>query len=90
MEITMTTGARYFPQIGLLAAPGEVWSERVRTAPALARRPRAVGSSCAGRSLAGRPFYRAFYGSPINSIGIDMPTATTCPTDRMRASASEP
>lgn len=56
MEITMTTGARYFPQFGPLAAPGEVWSERVLMAPSRARQ------LCPGR------FHRAL----INPIGIDL------------------
>ena len=58
MEITMTTGARYFPEFGPLAAPDSVWSERVRTAP--------FG---APQLCAGRPFH----GALANLIGIDLP-----------------
>ena len=58
MEITMTTGTRYFPEFGPLAAPDEVWSERVRTAP-----------SGALQLCAGRPFH----GALANLIGIDLP-----------------
>ena len=58
MEIIMTTGTRCFPQAGFLAAPSEVWSERVRTAPFGAHRLRA-----------GRPFH----GVPANPICIDLP-----------------
>ncbi len=57
MEITMTTGARCFPQFGPLAVRGEVWSERVLTAPSGVRRLRA------GR----------FHGALINPIGSDLP-----------------
>jgi hypothetical protein len=57
MEIIMTPGARCFPQAGLLAAPSEVWSKRVRTAPSGARRLRAG---------------RLFHGVP-NPICIDLP-----------------
>ncbi len=58
MEITMTTGARYFPQFGPLAAPGELWSGCVLTAPWRARQ------LCVGRS---------FHGALINPIGSDLP-----------------
>ncbi len=74
MEITMITGARYFPRFGPLAAPGEVWSERVLAAP-----------SGACRLRAGHLFHGAFHGALTNPIGIDLPV-----TDRMHRSASEP
>jgi hypothetical protein len=57
MEITMTTGARYFPQFGPFAARGEFWSGCVLAAPFSGRRLRA------GR----------FHGALINSIGTDLP-----------------
>jgi hypothetical protein len=58
MELIMSPGAGYFPQTGLLAAPSEVWPERVRTAPSGVRRLRA-----------GRPFH----GDPTNPICSDLP-----------------
>lgn len=61
MEITMTVGARYLPQSGLLAASREVWSERVPAAP----------SAC--RLRVGRSFPGAFHRALINPIGIDLP-----------------
>jgi hypothetical protein len=57
MEITMTTGARYFPQFGPLAARGEFWSGCVLAAPSGVRRLRT------GR----------FHGALINPIGTDLP-----------------
>lgn len=74
MGMTMTTGARCFPQFGPLAASSEVWSERVRTAPSGARRLRAEGSPLG-----------AFHGALVNPIRIDLPV-----TNRMRRSALEP
>ena len=61
MGMTMTTGARYLPQFGPLAASREVWSERVPAAP----------SAC--RLRAGRSFPGAFHGALMNPIGIDLP-----------------
>lgn len=74
MEMCMTTGARYFPRWGPVAARGGIWSERLRTVPSGALRRRA-----------GHPSHRAFYGARVNPTGIDLPV-----TDRMRMSASEP
>ena len=74
MEITMTTGARCFPQFGTLTASRGVWSKRVLAAPFGACRLRA-----------GSHFRGVFYGAQFNPIGSDLPV-----TDRMRRSASEP
>ena len=74
MEITMTTGARYLLQFGPLAAPREIWSKQVLTAP-----------SGACRLRTGRLVHGAFHGAPANPIDIDLPV-----TDRMRRSAVEP
>ena len=74
MKIITIIGARYFPQFGPLAAPRELWSEQVLTAP-----------SDACRLRTGRVVHGAFHGTPTNPIGIDLPV-----TDRMHRSASEP
>ena len=58
MEISMTTGARYFPQFGPLAMPGGIQSKRPRTAPIGAR-----------WLLAERPFHPVL----INPTGSDLP-----------------
>jgi hypothetical protein len=58
METYMTTGARCFPQFGLVAVPGGIQSKRPRTAPMSAR-----------WLLAERPFHPGL----INPIGSDLP-----------------
>lgn len=59
MEMTMTSGARCFPQYGPLAVSGGTQSKRLRTAPIRADWP-----------FAGRPFHPV----PFNPTGIDLPT----------------
>ena len=59
MEMTKTSGARYFPQYGPPAASGGIQSQRLRLVPSGAR-----------WLVAGRPFHSA----PINPTGIDLPT----------------
>jgi hypothetical protein len=57
MEMYMTTGARCFPHLGLVAVSGGIQSKRPRTAPMSAR-----------WLLAERPFHPVL----INSTGIDL------------------
>ncbi|HEV7451965.1 MAG TPA: hypothetical protein VGO16_11365 [Pseudonocardiaceae bacterium] len=57
MEITMTTGARYLPEFGPLAARGEFSSGCILTAPPSNRWLRA----------------RRFHDALINPIGTDLP-----------------
>ena len=59
MEMTVSMGARYFPQCGPLAVSGGIQSERLRTVPSSTRWP-----------LAERPFHPV----PINPTDIDLPT----------------
>lgn len=59
MEMTMTSGARYFPQCGLVAVSGGIQSKRLRTVPSGAR-----------WLFAGRPFHPVL----INPTGSDLPT----------------
>lgn len=59
MEMTMTSGARYFPKCGLLAVSGGIQSNRWRIAPGGAH-----------RLFAGRPFHPVL----INPTGSDLPT----------------
>jgi hypothetical protein len=74
MEISMTTGARYFPQFGPLAVSGEVVARRSLIAPMGALRQHATHLV---RWAPDRVL--------LSPTGIDLPVP-----DRMRMSASEP